>query len=263
MRNFWKLLIGAGLFILGPIVQLLRWLGDLDFVIERTRDPSWLGEVVNIFLLPTNTQALVVTILVMVIGVAFLYWSHQSGPELAFDEEFERQRISPELIEQVQTHYNAWLKPAGDAANDVLRRVLFAMQDNTDASARIDPGLLQKSIIDVERAALSKLNNVLTGLESVSDFDQLQDCIVNYYREYQGTRTWIAKCGESVGFLFHSDPICQAWLHLDEKFLDALRNFSGAPRYERLRNGIESVGWGENVSHSLKRLTESNSPALM
>ena len=83
--------------------------------------------------------------------------------------------VSPELIEEVRTLYNSWLKPAGDTANDVLRRALIGVQDHVDASARIDPGLLQRSIIDVERAALSKLNNALTGVESITDFDQLQE----------------------------------------------------------------------------------------
>ena len=198
-------------------------------------------------------------------------WDKQRDPTRQRQEDSQRpfkrvtankrsHAIAPELTEEVQTLYNAWLKPAGDAANDVIRRVLLALRDHADASVRSHEGLIQRSIIDVERAALSKLNNVLTGTEPISDFDQLQDCIVNYYREYQGTRTWIAKAGELAGFPFYNNPVFQAWLHLDEKFLDALRDFAGPPRYERLRSGVNSVGWGENVTSDLERLAGSNSP---
>lgn len=209
---------------------------------------------------PTLTTIVPPVVLGLVaIGVVWGVYKIGRG-ERQYSGNKRSQAIAPELIEEVQTLYNAWLKPAGDAANDVIRRVLFALRDHADASVRSHEGLIQRSIIDVERAALSKLNNVLTGTEPISEFDQLQDCIINYYREYQCTRTWIAKGGELGGFLFHNDSVCQAWLHLDEKFLDVLRDFAGPPRYERLRNGIKSVGWGENVTRDLKRLAGSNSP---
>jgi hypothetical protein len=151
----------------------------------------------------------------------------------------------------VQSFYNSWLYPAAQNIEQVLRRVMNAMRRSSNVAIRSQEGLIQRTIADEERAALSSLSNAIRGIEPTNDED-LQIRIGRYYGAYQSCRTWIAKGLELAGVDLRSDAIFQEWLRLDEEFLDQLRQLSGPSKYDRLRELINAVGWGENITRDLR-----------
>ena len=194
--------------------------------------------------------------LIFIITAGVCWWKDRRKIVRPQDEEEPIQTVEPAL-EEAQTFYNAWLKPAGESGSQVLRRVLRAIRDHPDEAVSGQEGLIQKSVVDPERRALSMLNNALSGQISINDAEQLQDYIADYYRAYQGMRTWIKQGGKIAGFAFNSDLIFQEWLHLDEQFLNALRQFTGPPRYDHLRGKVAGVGWGENITNALRGLANN------
>ncbi|MDV2495706.1 MAG: hypothetical protein RX316_05780 [bacterium] len=74
MRKLWKSVVWV-VFVIGPgLWQLVRWLGDIDFIIERTRDPAWLAEIMAILLSLTPSQSFFLTAMMITVGLGLLYW---------------------------------------------------------------------------------------------------------------------------------------------------------------------------------------------
>jgi len=127
-----------------------------------------------------------------------------------------------------------------------------AIQKHTDPAVKSHGPLIQRSIIDEERAALANLGNALSGIEQTTA-DDLQHRMGRYYRSYQSCRTWIAQGIELIGIInLRDDPIFQEWLRLDEDLLRELRRFAGPTRYDVLRAELDGVGWGEIITRDLK-----------
>ena len=127
---------------------------------------------------------------------------------------------------------------------------MIAIRKHSDNAVRSHEGLLQRSIVDEERAALSRVSNALRGIEPNSDAD-LQDRLGWYYRNYQNNRTWIAEGMKLTGLDLARDAVFQEWRRLDAEFLRELRRLSGPQHYDRLRRLIQEVGWGETVTHDI------------
>lgn len=142
--------------------------------------------------------------------------------------------------------YNAYLEPAGNAANSLLVGVCGDLYAKGDATQKRLAGLVQR-VIDEERAALAGLSNAISGIEPTSR-DDLQERTVTYFRAYQGLRTQIA---ENATPEMRASAAFKAWLTLDAGFLDILRHVSARPQFVRLLGGIKSVGWGEQQTVSL------------
>jgi hypothetical protein len=153
-------------------------------------------------------------------------------------------------LEESSAFYNSWLYPAADNSSHVLQRVLHAIRKHPDGAVRSHEALIQRSIIDEERAAISRLSNALRGID-LSDADDIQDRIGGYYRSYQGVRTWIAKGIELTGIDLSHDSIFQEWKRVDGDFIRELRRLIGPPRYDRLRQVVQGIGWNENVTRDL------------
>jgi hypothetical protein len=152
--------------------------------------------------------------------------------------------------DEVASFYNSWLYPAAENVHQVLQLVLHAIQKHPDYAVQTNGAMIQR-IMDDERAALSGISNVLRGKEAADNLD-FQDRIGAYYRAYQGCRTWISQGLKLTVVDLRGDPIFQEWLRLDEKFLDQLRQLSGPSRYDRLRELINAVGWGESITRDLR-----------
>src|ERR1700726_1740093 len=142
--------------------------------------------------------------------------------------------------QQIQSFYNSWLQPAAENINQVMQRVIIALRRHPDAAVRNQESLIQRSIVDEERGALSRLSNALRGVDRTSEAD-LQDRIGWYYRNYQNNRTWVAKGMRLTGLSLAHDAIFREWRRLDAEFLRELRRLSGHPRYDRLRQLIQEV----------------------
>jgi hypothetical protein len=156
-----------------------------------------------------------------------------------------------DIFNEARSFFNSWLYPTAQNVDQVLRRIMNAMRRSSNETIRGYEGLIQRSIADEERASLSHLSNAIRGIEPTSDED-LQNRLGRYYSAYQPCRTWIAKGLELTGVDLRSDAIFQEWLRLDEKFLDQLRQLSGPSKYDRLRELINAVGWGENITRDLR-----------
>jgi len=153
--------------------------------------------------------------------------------------------------QQIQSFYNSWLHPAAENINQVMQLVIIALRRHPDAAVRNQESLVQRSIVDEERAALSRLSNALRGVDRTSGAD-LQDRIGGYYRNYQNNRTWVAKGMSMTGLSLAHDSIFREWRRLDAEFIHELRRLSGHPRYNRLRQLIQEVGWGETVTRNIE-----------
>jgi hypothetical protein len=157
-------------------------------------------------------------------------------------------------FDEIQSFFNSWINPVAQNINQVLQRIMNAIQKHADPAVKSHGSLIQRSIIDEERAALSNLSNAFSGIEQTSA-DDLQHRVGRYYKSYQGCRTWIVQGIGLAGIInLRDDPIFQEWLRLDEEFLRELRRFTGPVRYDVLRAELDSTGWGEIVTRDLRGL---------
>lgn len=66
------------IFLAAPIlISILRFAADIDFVITRTQDPGWMRSAWNLAMAPTNAQLLVISLVLFIAAVAFLYLAIQ------------------------------------------------------------------------------------------------------------------------------------------------------------------------------------------
>ena len=79
MWNTAKNTVGSIAFFVALLLQIVRFLGDLDFVIERANDPGWIGKVLTAITELTPGQTLLFTMM-LVIGGFFLIWLKRAKP---------------------------------------------------------------------------------------------------------------------------------------------------------------------------------------
>jgi hypothetical protein len=220
------------------IVWLFDWEVRIESFLAQFRQLGGFAVVIQ-FLLNPPPWLIWIT---LPIGLLLIWWDARRP---------HTTKIKATDIAEARAFYNSWLLPTAQKVEQVLRRIMNAMRRSSNEAIRSQEGLIQRSIADEERAALSSLSNAIRGIEPTNDED-LQNRIGRYYGAYQSCRTWIAKGLELTGVDLRSDSIFQEWMRLDEKFLDHLRKFSGPSKYDRLRGIIEGVGWGENIIRDLR-----------
>jgi hypothetical protein len=162
-----------------------------------------------------------------------------------------KRHLRSQTAVEIQCFYHSWLRPTSENINHVIRLIMIAMHKHSDAAVRSQEGLIQREIVDNERAAFSRLSNALQGAERTSNAD-LQERLGGYYRNYQNNRTWIAEGMKLTGLRLSHDAIFREWRRLDVDFLRELRRLSGPPRYDLLRQLIKEVGWGEIVTRDIE-----------
>lgn len=155
--------------------------------------------------------------------------------------------VDADTLAEVQTLFNASIKPAGGAESTLLSRAVSLMSEQPDKA--IFAGLIQRAVIDDERTNFSRLSNAITGAEIVDSAD-LQERLGAYYRSYQAGRTYIfitMKSGPDLG----REAAFKIWQSADQKMISDLQRFSASPKYTRLLREVNAVGWGEGTSPTL------------
>ncbi len=66
-------IFGGVVVLLGIAVAVIRWLGDLDFIIERTRDPGWMRDMLTLVADVSPSIVLMTTVALVGLGL-FLIW---------------------------------------------------------------------------------------------------------------------------------------------------------------------------------------------
>lgn len=84
-KRYWRSALGI-IFLIPPawhaLHSLIMWGGDIDFVISRSADPGWVGNLIDFLLNPPG----VITLPFIVIGLLLIYWdnrraSHSNEPK--------------------------------------------------------------------------------------------------------------------------------------------------------------------------------------
>jgi hypothetical protein len=84
---------------------------------------------------------------------------------------------NPELI----ALFNSYVRPASDEANRIMTFAAQSIGQNPDSTVSGYAGLLQRSIIDEERAAFAHLNDTIVGSDAIGA-NEIQDRFGEYYR---------------------------------------------------------------------------------
>jgi|SRR5215469_594341 len=158
------------------------------------------------------------------------------------------------LIEELRAFFHSWITPAAHEVHNAIHFLASRMGQEHIALAGQVGNLAYQAIVDPERAAFSILSNKLNGIDcSQSD---LLTVVADYYRRYQACRTWIAQFAENLNIDVKSHHATHAWLARDQAFLHELRRLCGQSGFQRLREQIDPVGWGEGIT---LRLNENRS----
>jgi hypothetical protein len=242
------------------IADAITYIGLISVaVIEAINETLKLEPKVVASLPPFLTSSLWHFVPLLLLTVVFLIWLAR---QLGWIDRGDKKRIGifslwgfkrRRFIKEIQPLFNSWLQPAAETGSQILQRVMLAMRGHPDPAVSGHEGLVQRSIADEERAALSRLSNALRAIEPTNPND-LQDRLGAYYRTYQHMRTYIALEARFTGASLQGDSIFQEWTRLDERFLAELRQFAGPLKYDRLKAKIKEVGWSENVTRELREL---------
>jgi hypothetical protein len=203
-----------------------------------------------------------IVILGLVIALGGVIWQMQRAPMATAPVTGQTPEVHVTIdrpaLEEVTTFFNTTIKPTAEAEYNVLQRTLVLM--NKDPNLSYFVGLIQRSIVDEERNALSSISNVVTGADK-SDMDDIQDRLGRYYRSYQNSRTYIAQAREK-GIDLSDYPMFESWKRLDVQAIDAYRIFSAAPKYKRLLGLIQQTGWGEGITHTISMAIPKTIPPM-
>ena len=67
--------IGYTFIVVYTVWMVVRFLGNVDFVVTRIKDPGWIGAMFATMLAPTPIQQILITALMLLVGFGFLYWA--------------------------------------------------------------------------------------------------------------------------------------------------------------------------------------------
>lgn len=70
IRDHWPALLGGALVLWQGGAKLIQWVSTLDFVIERSQNPNWIGRVIQFLADPPPGFAL----LLILAGITLVYW---------------------------------------------------------------------------------------------------------------------------------------------------------------------------------------------
>lgn len=154
--------------------------------------------------------------------------------------------------DKMRMFFNSWLAPAGGGANQLLTWMIGAPRYYEDDAVRNHEPLMQKGIIEPERAAFLALSRALFETDPSPDARELQILMAKYYKTYQDARTWIVKGAKVTGCQLQGYGPFEEWRRNDARFIEELRRLSNSSRYGHLRAGIDQVGWGELTTRDLK-----------
>lgn len=96
----WRGAVGWILFALGAAERIIGWGGSLDFLISRSEDPGWVGDVLTFA--ATNTGYL--SFVMMLAGVAFVLWNERRRTERLLEARLNSNVAAP-------TGTETWTRP--------------------------------------------------------------------------------------------------------------------------------------------------------
>jgi hypothetical protein len=100
----WRSWLGWALFVLGLAERLIGWGGSIDFILARSNDPGWVGDVMRMI----GDVSAYIGFAMIVTGVALLLWTERRRVNALIASETER--LQTEAIEkakaQLQQNYS-------------------------------------------------------------------------------------------------------------------------------------------------------------
>ncbi len=72
-------LAGIALILGALLLEIIQLLGDIDFIVERSQDPGWMGDVLKALLSLQESMrpgtALAISLIVILVGLGLIWWS--------------------------------------------------------------------------------------------------------------------------------------------------------------------------------------------
>jgi hypothetical protein len=127
----WRKILGGAVLIWTVIREIIKFAGDVDFVITRSQDPGWVAVVINALLDPPGW----LTIPLILVGLLLIYWDSRrtgSRPRRAKSPQVDKalvQRQLSDLFDEGVKERNRLLSPIADYDEKHERRRLTNWSD--------------------------------------------------------------------------------------------------------------------------------------